>query len=265
MDLNDYWQENKRFVVSVASGAILFVIGSMLIDSFFRTELTNHERDATTSTNKLRSTAMFGTADLEKAQAENQGLQQAIAKLSHAVEFQTRARFQLDPAKGAASNQYFGTVGAVREELLRAAGRANLRLPEDLGLPALSPTREQEIQKTLEAFDLVERVVRLALATGVERVDRIEIKLDPKLSSREGVGEVERTRVTFTISGAPQPMVQLLIASQGGGAEGTAPLVLERSEITPTRGKSDEATLEATFCVVRLHPRSAEEAPAAGK
>lgn len=265
MDLNDYWQTNKRFVVSVASGALVFVIGSMLVDSFFRAELTKHERDANASASKLRSSAMYGTAELERAQAENQALAQAIARLSKAVEFQTRPRFQLDAAKGAASNQYFGTVGAVREELLRAAGRANLRLPEDLGLPALSPTKELEIQKTLEAFDLVERVVRLCIAQGIERVDRIEIKLDPKLASREGVGEIERTRVSFTLSGAPQPMVRLLVAAQGEAAGSAQPLSLERAEITPARGKADEATLEATFCVVRLHPRSTEETASAGK
>lgn len=262
MDLNDFWQENKRFVVTVASGAILFVIGSMVIDSLFRSDLQKQELEARNLGDKLRNSALFGAAEQRRAEEQNAALVAAIEKLSQAVDFKTRARFQLDAAKGPAANQYFGTVSAVREELLRAAGRANLRLPEDLGLPALSPTKELEIQKTLEAFDLVERVVRIALDSGVERVDRIEIKLDPALVSRAGVGEVERTRVTFVASGAPQPLVRLLLGSQSSapeGAPGLLPLVLERAELTPARNKSDEATLEAVFCVVRLHPRTSEE------
>jgi len=262
MDLNDFWQENKRFVVTVASGAILFVIGSMLVDSFFKSELQGQERDALAHGNKLRNTPMYGPAELARAQAQNDALLLSIGQLTQAVEFKTRPRFQLDPAKGPASNQYFSTVSSVREELLRAAGRANLRLPEDLGLPALSPTRELEIQKTLEAFDLVERILRLALDSGIERIERIEIKLDPALSSRAGVGEIERTRVTFVASGAPQPLVRLLMASQSPAPEGAAgllPLVLQRAELTPARNKPDEAALEAVFCVVRLHPHSSEE------
>ncbi len=261
MDLNDFWQENKRFVVTVASGAILFVIGSMVVDSFFRSELQGQEREAREKGDKLRNTPLYGPAELGRAQEQNDALLLAIGKLTQAVEFHARPRFQLDATKGPASNQYFGTVSAVREELLRAAGRANLRLPEDLGLPALSPTRELEIQKTLEAFDLVERVLHLALESGVERVERIEIKLDPGLSSRAGVGEIERTRVTFVAAGDPQPLVRLLLASQGRASEGAVPLlplVLERVELTPARNKTDEATLEAVFCVVRFHPRTSE-------
>jgi hypothetical protein len=255
MDLNDYWQENKRFLVTVASGAILFVIGSMLVDSLFRSQLAVQESHANSDGNKLRTTPLFSNADLERAQQQNEALQKSITQLSGAVEFKTRTRFQLDAAKGPANNQYFAIVSSVRDELLRAAGRANLRLPEDLGLPALSPTRETEIQKTLEAFDLVERVLRLAIDNGVERVDRIEIKLDPRLSARGGVGMVERTRVTFSAGGAPQPLVRLLLASQSRGSDPAAqPLVLEHVELIPSRNKPDEATLEVTFCVVRLHP-----------
>src|SRR5204863_482021 len=83
--------------------------------------------------------------------------------------FAPRPAFAFDPAKGSASNQYFATVSSVREELLTLAGRNNMRIAEDLGLPALSPTRESEIVRYLEALDLVDRAVRLALASGVDR------------------------------------------------------------------------------------------------
>jgi hypothetical protein len=122
MDLNDFWQENKRFVVTLASGAILFVIGSMVVDSFFKSELQRQERDARTHGDKLRNTAMFGSDELRRAEEQNAALTSAIDELSKAVEFRTRPRFQLDPSKGQAQNQYFATVSAVREELLRAAG-----------------------------------------------------------------------------------------------------------------------------------------------
>jgi len=268
MDLNNFWQENKRFVVTIVSGAIVFVIGSMVVDSFFKSSLQQQEREASTNSDKLRNTPMYGSAELQRAEEQNAALVSATERLSNWVEFKTRPRFQLDATKGPAANQYFTTVAAVREELLRAAGRANLRLPDDLGLPALSPTREVDIQKTLEALDLVERAVRIALESGVERIERIEIKPDPGLASRAGVGEIERTRVSFVVAGAPQPLVRMLFASQGRSPEGALallPLVIERADLVPTRNKADEATLDLVLCVVRLHPHSSEDAPAPAK
>jgi hypothetical protein len=107
-------------------------------------------------------------------------------------------------------------------------------------------------------------VVRLSIDSGVERIERIEVKLDPGLTSRSGVGEIERTRVTFVAAGAPQPLVRLLMASQSRSAQGgeaLLPLVLERADLVAARNKPEEATLEVVFCVVRLHPRTAEEGP----
>ena len=264
MDVNEFWQENKRFVVTVASGAIVFVIGSMLVANFFGKELAQQTRAADSANSKLKGEPMFTSSDLEHALQQNAALEEAIAKLSKSVDFQARPRFRLDPTKGSPSNVYFACVSSVREELLRLAGRANLRLPEDLGLPALSPTRELEIVKYLEALDLIDRAVHLALDVGAERIDKIEIKLDSRLASRQGVGEIEKTRVLFTLSGKPSPLVAFLYASQGVTKEGElalTPLVIEKSDLVPARPPSEQANLEVTFCVVRLHPASGEATP----
>ena len=273
MDVNGYWQENKRFVVFVASGVIVFVIGSMLVNSFFRNELVAQKRSADSATKKLKTEPMYRDSDLAAAQKENEALKVAVATLASAVAFDARPQFRFDPAKGSASNQYFATVSSVREELLTLAGRSNLRLPEDLGLPALSPTREADIVRYLEALDLVDRAARIAMATGVERIDALEIKLDPKLTSRQGAGDIERTTVEFKISGRPSPMVQFLTLSQSANltkelaadAKAAAPatvfskaalgpLLIDKMEMVPSRTKpNEEAVLEVTFVVARLH------------
>lgn len=214
MDLNDTWQENKRFVLTVAAGVIVFVTGTMVVDALFKSELVALRRSADSAAARLRGEPMYSASDLDTAERENEELDRAVQELSRQVAFEPREAFRLDAKRGSASNQYFASVAGVREELLTLAGRSNLKLPEDLGLPALSPTREAEIVRYLEALDLIDRAVRLALSAGVERVDKIDIKLDPKLSSRQGVGNVERTRVAITLSGSPGPMVRFLRASQ---------------------------------------------------
>jgi hypothetical protein len=101
--------------------------------------------------------------------------------------------------------------------------------------------------------------VRWAVETGCERIDRIQIQLDPRLSSKQGVGALERTRVTFALSGRPAPQIAFLARTQesrpvddGGGVIG--PLMIERCEMQPARGKPDEAGLEVVFLVARLTP-----------
>ncbi len=257
MDLNDYWQENKRFLVTVAAGVVVFGIGSMLVGKYFGNELRSRRLAAIATGNKLAHDAMYTPDQLRVAQEENDALQKAVETLAKACAFTPRAQFVLDPKRGSPSNQYFAVVSSVREDLLRQSGRANMRLPEDLGLPALSPTREPDIARYLEAFDMVDRVVRMALSTGADRIDKIEIRLDPKLYSREGVGRVELTRVTMSFSGKSAPLQQLLLVSQqpdekdvNGIALG-GPLLIDRAEMVPTR-TGTEASLDVTFVCARV-------------
>jgi len=259
MDLNAVWQENKRSLVATAGGIVVFLVGSMLVDRYFRDELRAQTRAADAAAQKLRGEPMFTVSDRDEAEKENEALARAVSILSEATAFEARPAFRLDPRAGAPTNQYFAAVSRVRDELLTLAGRNNLRLPDDLGLPALSPTREEEIARYLEALDLVDRAARRAMAAGLQRIDKIEIKLDPKLATRQGVGGIERTRVEITAVGVPGPIVRFLAATQAAGpaagagtGEGWKPLVLEKAEVLTSRGKPDEATLQATFVVARL-------------
>lgn len=258
MDLNAAWQENKRAIVATAGGIVVFVVGSMLIDRYFRDELRAQSRAADAAAQKLKAEPMYNASDRTAAEKENEALSAAVAVLSQATAFEARPGFKLDPKAGAPTNQYFAAVSRVRDELLTLAGRNNLRLPDDLGLPSLSPTREEEIGRYLEALDLVDRAARTAMAAGVQRIDKVEIRLDPKLATRQGVGELERTRVEITAAGAPAPLVRFLSASQAAssGAGAWKPLILEKADMLTSRGKADEATLQATFLVPRLQAGS---------
>lgn len=257
MDLANYWQENKRFLLTVAGGALVFGIGWMLIENSFGDELKRQQRAATSASTKLSKEAMYTAGDLSEAEAENKQLVEAVETLTKACAFPTRTQFVLDPKRGSASNQYFAVVSTVRDDLLRQAGRANLRLPEDLGLPALSPTREPEIERYLEALDLVDRVVRMAIAAGCERIEKIDIRLDPRLTSREGVGRIEKTRVTFAFSGKGGPTLALLSLAQQTDVKDTngvpfgGPLLVEKADMLPSRSGA-ETGLEVTFLCARI-------------
>jgi len=259
VNLEAFWQENKRFVLLVVGGALVFLVGWIAIQSLLGDDLAAQRRSAESSQRKLASEPMYSADDYKKLEAENGTLIAAVETLTNAVSWKARPLFALDSKRGAPSNHYFAAVAATREDLLRRAGRANLRIPEDLGLPALSPTKESDIVRYLEGLDLVDRAVRFALETGCQRVDRIQIQLDPKLNSKVGVGTLERTRITMNLSGPPAPLVAFLARSQeaevqADGSLAAGPLLVERCEMTPARAsnRADEGSLEVVFVVARI-------------
>jgi hypothetical protein len=262
MDLNDYWQENKGFVGAVAGGGLAFLLGWFAIDALWGSEIRAKESQVARQERELAEPA-HTPQQLADARAENERLREAVARLEQAVAFVPRPEFRLDPARGSPSTQYLGVLAGVREDLRQRANRANLELDSLLGMPALSPTREEEIERYLEALDLIETVVDRALAARIDRIERIQIQLDPKLYSREGLAAIERTRVTFTITGSALGVERLLVATQR--PQGGRVLQVGTAEIVPSRTQQGEVRLELGLSVVRLTaPTAADEAGSAG-
>jgi hypothetical protein len=255
MDLNDYWQENKRFVTSVAAGLMAFWIGNMVINKSLGDAVTLISRSVSSTEADLRGISLT-TADLGRAKAENAALKEAVSELEGRIAFQVRDGYALDPAGSSVSNQYFSQVSSVREELSREAGRLGVSIPDDLGLPALAPTREDELERYLEAFDLVERLVRLSFEVGVKKVDKIQIRLDPRLRSRKGLGRIEKTEIEMKFAGDSGALVRLIAASQDT-SRGEV-LLIDSCELVPERARPTRAVLDIKFVVARLH-RDVEE------
>jgi hypothetical protein len=249
MDLNDYWQENKRFVLTVLGGAIVFMIGNQMIQSFIGKELIEKRRTRSSLQGDLRD-SRYLARDLTVARAENQALIDSQEALEARIAYSTREAFRLDPAQGSAGHQYFAAVQNVREDILRRAGRNNIRIAQDLGLPASAPTRDDEIARYLDALDLIERVLGFAITERIERVDQIEIKLDPGLRGRQGVGRVEKTRVKMKLSGSSLPILRLLASTQSP-AQGES-ILIEVCEMLPERTREDEVRMDVTFIAPRL-------------
>ena len=80
MDLDSYWQENKRFVMSVVGGVVVFLIVWGLIDSNLGKDLASMNARRSRLRQDLTK-SMFGTADLDRAKQENSALREAVALL----------------------------------------------------------------------------------------------------------------------------------------------------------------------------------------
>ena len=255
MDLNDYWQENKRFVTTVGVGLIVFLIARQFLSSDLEGGIRAAKRRIGTLESEERK-IVHSSSDLAAMQAENERLIAVVEALAGGVGFVPRAGFALVEGAGSASNQYLRKLSRVREDLLLLANRGDMRLDESVGMPKLSPTREEEIERHLEALDAVDRVVRMAVEAGVDSVDRIQLRLDPGLGSRQGLGLIERTRVEFQMRGDSRALLAVLNATQrpGVGSDGAPQRVLpiDAVEIIPSRSKQEEVRMDLTLVLPRL-------------
>jgi hypothetical protein len=249
VDLNAYWQEHKRFLIALGAGAGLFLIAWMAIAAFFGDELTLLRRRQKSLQADLTQ-PLHSSSDLAALQADNEALERVFAELSGVVEFSPREDFALRPGD-AASSRYFGVASDVRDDLMTRCGRAGLAFPEDLGLPKLAPTREQEIARYLEALDVIDATLTLGIEAGLERVDRLQIDLDPRLASNRPIEGLEKTLIELRLSGAAPPMVALLGLLQAG--RGGRSVLVERAELHAARAGGDDARLDLVLSVAHLH------------
>jgi hypothetical protein len=187
MDLNGYWQENKRFVLTVGAGALVFLGAFGLETSLFRDELNRtRKRDPALLEPAVRGAVHLAGPGRRRARERGAEGGARAARAGGSVPRAPRVRAR--PAAGSAANHYLRTLARVREDLLQRANRAGLEIESSLGMPELSPTVESEIVRYLEALDLVDSVADLALRARAKRIDKIQVRLDPGHATREGVG-----------------------------------------------------------------------------
>jgi hypothetical protein len=139
VDVNDFWQENKRFVMSVAGGALVFLTGIVLIKNLFGSEL-NAQQVRKTKAESVLAGPLYPQADLDALRDENEKLAAAHAALVAASVFQPREAFA--PTSGSMATRYFNICSSTRDELLALAGRVGVPVPDSLGLPALAPDKD---------------------------------------------------------------------------------------------------------------------------
>lgn len=249
MDLNSYWQEQKRFVTTAVVCAVLFLIAWAVIDGSLGDSLRAQNARLARVQRDLKQ-PLFDSSDRAAAAEENAALRAVVDALAGAVQFSPRPEFALEPGSSP-SSRYFAVVSDVRDDLDSRAGRAGLSIPKDLGLPALSPTREQEIVRFLEGLDVVDSTVRLAIEVGCERIDRIRIVLDPRLLSGKPIADLEQTFVELRFLGSSEPLVQLLKLLQRERHGRT--LKLSSVEVQPSRSRRGLVRMDLSLLVAHLH------------
>ena len=95
MDINDYWQENKRFVVTVASGGVVFLIAYMSLSSNYEGDIQAARRNKIHVQSELGKT-WFSNSDLDSVEEQNRALRAAVERLAAHVNFEARPAFRVE-------------------------------------------------------------------------------------------------------------------------------------------------------------------------
>jgi len=261
MDLENYWQENKKALIAIGCGLLVFLIANMIVDSTVGRGLADAKRERAQRKNSLRE-ERYNSSARTQAEEDNGRLVAAHDALLHAVAFRARPRFVANPALGSIAGQYFTRVEEVRDRLSRRASRAGLRPPDDAwGIEMPETHVTPVIVRHLEALDLIDRVANLAIDAGVSHIARIQVDLDPGFGSKKGLGRVERTKVRFEFNTGAASMTSLFNMSQTPveGDEVGQALTLDEFEIKGERNRPGHVKANLVFAIVRVTEGAEED------
>ncbi|QDU83883.1 hypothetical protein Pla163_09840 [Planctomycetes bacterium Pla163] len=255
MDLEEYWQENKRFLAQVGIGLVVFLVGLGVIGATVGDAKRAADSDVAVAERKLKQ-PYYGANERSLAQEDHDALVASIEALRSQVAFVPRPEFRSADASDLDTNHYLDVASRVRAELMPLASRRNVDLEPTLGLPEQSPTRADEIERYLDALDVIERVVRAAIEVRVAKVDSIKVRLDPGLRGRKGTGTIERSRIAFEIHGDDLALQRLIASTQEAAPQS---LVLDEVIMRRSRQDPELVVLELGVLIARVNARITDD------
>ncbi len=247
MNFDAFWQTHRRFILGFVGGVVVFFLLLAMTGNGAEEKLHRSKSTISSTKRKVKTSAMYGSRQLSELQQRLQALQARNQELSAQTLPPFRPRFQI-PASTPAAQHYIGLTGALRDELIGWALRHNCEVDESLGLPPVSPSQPQQIERVLHGLDVVERVVRLAVEHGAVEVDKIRIAQKSRRRPGRNRSPLEITPVSMDVVFrrlSATPFLRSLFAEQSAGN----PLGLVGMEILPQDGKRLEQHVRLEFGV----------------
>ncbi|HEX9795155.1 MAG TPA: hypothetical protein VGC54_14320 [Planctomycetota bacterium] len=255
MNLDTLWQTHRRFLTAVAVGLALFLIAEMIISSVAGSGAAAARRSINISRASL-ATAKYSSAQVAELRTRLEQLEARTAELTAAALPPWRQEFR--PSAGQSARQhYIEFTGSMRQELVAWALRNDVEIDETLGLPPISPTQGRDIERALRGFDVVERVVRMAVPLGAARIENVEISTRGTRRRQRGMPEspLDLAPVAIDLLFAEEdtlPFVQALLDVE-------PPLGLMLIDLGPVQARTKLRRLTVQFAVGE--PPQAETRP----
>ncbi|MBI3817723.1 MAG: hypothetical protein HY286_03445 [Planctomycetes bacterium] len=215
-DLNNFLQENKRFLLGAFVGGAVFVTGYTVIDAYVWDDIRVAAHEIGSDKSKVNKEDYFSQKNLDEAKAQEEKLNQSIKALTAKLAFVSRAEFQLKDGGASPQNQYLDIASRFREKRLDDARSRGIDICDNCGVPDRSPTQAEDIRRTLRGLDLADRVIECAIGAGVREIKKITVAADAQFAGREDSYIRDEVKVEFEIeanSRALSAMIELTQAS----------------------------------------------------
>ncbi len=190
MDVGSFVQENKRWLIGVALGGVVYLIASAVIASVYNAD--GSRLNARQLVRSAGTTPLYDGAALNAAREEGDKLLAEKRRLQAELAFLPTAKYQLD-GKGAADEYLFQVGRALKQSILNAANERDVQLADkDVGWDV--PTGVDEIRGVLFGLELLDEMTqRLFAAHDAVRAGNLEalalravtsLKVEPRRGQR---------------------------------------------------------------------------------
>ncbi|MFG0316667.1 MAG: hypothetical protein ACF8XB_05300 [Planctomycetota bacterium JB042] len=208
MDLNDIWQGNKRFILGVGAGFVVFLIGQATIGSLW--SATGAAQTVRSNSGKLNRLETPSRSQASTVAGENRELEERLEALVERMRFTTHEDYVL-PAREPSPDLLYNEIrSSARDALVDVAARRNIQVVETLGLPEFTPSGREAIQRCLSGLNVVEQVVEAAILAGVRAVPEIEIVEERGRGRKSAESFVVPLRVRFRIEGSTASIAEVV-------------------------------------------------------
>jgi hypothetical protein len=258
VNLDALWQRNRKFILILLGSVLGFFILLWMLTSSSVGRQKAAGLSLAKANGELRS-ANYGDKQEREAQAQLETLRARNAEFAAKALPPVRAEYQLPKGKAAAQH-YIELTGALRQDLVGWALRNNCEVESSLGLPPVSPTQPQQVERVLRGLDVVERVVRLAVASGASKVEKIGISERGRRSTAGRPAQLDLTPVQLEVvfeGLSPTPFLRVLLAEAAQGR----PLGLAGVEVSAPNPRRRERRVLLEFAVGVLPVAATEGAP----
>ncbi|MDA0666778.1 MAG: hypothetical protein O3A95_00270 [Planctomycetota bacterium] len=247
MNFDAFWQTHRRFILGMAGGVVGFFILLALTASGSQDDFKRSSSSIGSTRRKMNASDMYGASSVATLEGRLTSLKERNAELGRMSLPVFRERFQI-PTGTPAGQHYISLTGELREDLIGWALRRNCEVDDSLGLPPVSPSQPQQIERILHGLDVVDRVVRLAVENGASEVEKILISQKSRRKGGRNASPLDVTPVTLEIvfqRVSATPFLRQLATEQEGGN----PLGLTGLEVLPRNAKRMEQRIILEFGV----------------
>ena len=162
MDLNDFWQENKKWVLSCVAGLIVFLIAKSVVYNTYVAPVVSKYKSTRGDYSKIAGEGRYLDKHLSSARQDRDALTERLSVLRDALHFDLADRFDLN-GKGDAELHLATVYAGVRSEVFKSADDEDVEFLEK-GFTWSPETEAEKIQRRLIGVNLVQHCVAQLLA-----------------------------------------------------------------------------------------------------